>query len=92
MGAAARVPVGCGERHSRAAGVGHLEVLRWARAHHCPWDAWTVYWPLWAGTLEVLRWTREHDCPRIEGKLSRGRSRRALGGAAVGAGARLPAG
>jgi len=26
---------------SCAAERGHLETLRWAREHHCPWDAWT---------------------------------------------------
>jgi len=51
---------------SHAARGGHLEVLKWAREHGCPWnengycvcdDAAS------GGHLEVLKWAREHGCP-----------------------------
>jgi hypothetical protein len=46
-----------------AAEGGHLEVLRWAREHDCPWDVATCAAAAEKGHLEVLRWAREHDCP-----------------------------
>jgi len=47
---------------SLAAHGGHLEVLRWAREHHCPWDSDTCFFAAQGGHLEVLRWAREHGC------------------------------
>ena len=38
MGTRPRLPVGQKECACAAVG-GHLEVLRWARAHGCEWDA-----------------------------------------------------
>ena len=52
------------------AGGGQLEVLRWAREHHCPWEGATddidtdcCALAALGGHLEVLKWLREHDCP-----------------------------
>jgi hypothetical protein len=42
---------------------GHLEVLQWAREHHCPWDKWTAANAAAVGNREVLQWAREHHCP-----------------------------
>jgi hypothetical protein len=42
---------------------GHLEVLRWAREHDCPWDGLTCVRAAAGGHLEVLRWARETGCP-----------------------------
>ena len=44
-------------------GGGHLEVLRWAREHGCPWDDMTMQSAAVCGHLEVLQWAREHGCP-----------------------------
>jgi len=38
-------------------------VLRWARAHDCPWDVFTCAYAADGGHLEVLQWAREHGCP-----------------------------
>jgi hypothetical protein len=46
-----------------AAGNGHLEVLRWAREHDCPWSTLTCAYAAEGGHLEVLKWAVEHDCP-----------------------------
>ena len=46
-----------------AAKNGHLVVLRWARAHGCPWDEWTCAKAAENGHLAVLRWARAHGCP-----------------------------
>ena len=45
----------------------HLEVLRWAREHGCPWNGTTCEQAAVSGHLEVLKWAREHDCPWDEG-------------------------
>ena len=42
---------------------GHLEVLKWARAHGCPWDESTCAKAAMNGHLEVLQWARAHGCP-----------------------------
>jgi hypothetical protein len=66
------VAVGAGARLSLgrvhlclAAEAGHLEVLKWAREHHCPWDEFTCTCESAAsnGHLETLQWVREHHCP-----------------------------
>ena len=38
-----------------AAEGGHLEVVRWAREHDCPWDARNGVFAAMGGHLEVLR-------------------------------------
>jgi hypothetical protein len=63
VGAGARVPAGLGDRCARAARNGHLEVLKWAREHDCPWDEITCSLAAWGGHKEVLRWARAHGCP-----------------------------
>jgi len=40
---------------------GHLAVLRWARAHDCPWSFHTCKYAAEEGQLEVLQWVREND-------------------------------
>ena len=47
-----------------------MEVLKWAREHHCPWEGATDEFDTdccalaaEGGHLEVLRWVREHGCP-----------------------------
>ena len=45
---------------------GHLEVLKWARAHGCPWDESTCVNATYAakkGHLEVFKWARARGCP-----------------------------
>jgi hypothetical protein len=42
---------------------GHLNVLIWAREHHCRWDGITCVNAAGGGHLEVLRWARAHGCP-----------------------------
>jgi hypothetical protein len=53
--------VGCSDVLIAAEG-GHLPVLQWLRAHHCPWDARTCEMAGAAGHLDVLIWARERDC------------------------------
>jgi len=80
-----------------AAWGGHLEVLKWAREHHCPWEGATddietdcCALAASGGHLEVLKWLREHDCSWDSFTCSFA----AEGGhrAEVGAGARLRVG
>jgi len=46
-----------------AARRGHLEVLKWARANNCAWDATTFNQGARGGHLEVLKWARKQLCP-----------------------------
>jgi len=46
-----------------AAEGGHLETLKWARKHRCPWDEETCERAAEQGELEVLSWAIEHECP-----------------------------
>ena len=46
-----------------AATNGKLEVLQWARANGCSWDASTGYSAARNGHLEVLQWAQAHECP-----------------------------
>ena len=39
-----------------------MEVLQWARAHGCPWDAQTCVWAARHGQLAVLQWARSQGC------------------------------
>ena len=52
---------------AQAAEGGHLEVLRWAREHHCPWNEVTCYYAAAGGHLDVLQWARAHGCPWCPG-------------------------
>ena len=38
---------------------GHLDVLRWAREHNCPWDERTYRL---AANAEVRQWAVDHGC------------------------------
>jgi hypothetical protein len=46
-----------------AAWGGHLDVLKWAREHHCPWDENTCMKAAESARLEVLHWAMEHGAP-----------------------------
>ena len=48
---------------SAAARNGHLDILKWAHEHGCPWGEETCSWAARNGHLEILKWAREHDCP-----------------------------
>ena len=48
---------------SYAAEAGRLEVLKWARAHDCPWNERVTTMAGAEGHLEVLKWAREQGCP-----------------------------
>jgi hypothetical protein len=54
-----------------AAAGGHLDVLRWALEHNCPWDWMTCHDAVGNGRLAVLQWARAHDCPWIKRQCSR---------------------
>lgn len=45
-----------------AAAFGHLECLRYAHDHGCPWQADLMCW-IACGHLECLRYVHEHGCP-----------------------------
>jgi len=48
---------------ARAAQGGHLEVLKWARLHGCPWHTELMCRAAAAGGhLAVLQWVREQGC------------------------------
>ena len=46
-----------------AASAGHLDILKWSRAHGCPWDAKTCAVAAWQGRFDLLRWARETGAP-----------------------------
>ena len=48
---------------SLAASGGHLECLRYAHEHGCPWKADTCTYAARQGRLECLRYAHEHSCP-----------------------------
>jgi hypothetical protein len=50
-------------RGAYAAEGGQLDVLQWARANGCPWDAETCWGAAHKGHLEVLKWARANGCP-----------------------------
>ena len=65
-----RLPVGWSPLTCAAAVEGgHLEVLKWAWEHGCPWDifnnlGWDCCAPAaFGGHMEVLKWLRKHACP-----------------------------
>jgi hypothetical protein len=49
---------GAGARSHGAARGGHLELLKWARAHGCAWDSHTSSAAAGGGHLLVLQWLR----------------------------------
>ena len=59
----ARSPDPDGQMCCAAASHGHLEVLRYAHEHGCPWDTDTCTCAAQGGHLEMLRYAREHGCP-----------------------------
>ena len=63
---------------------GHLEVLQWARANECSWNASTCANAARKGHLEVLQWARTNGCPWNEMDLYLRRQEWAFGGVAVG--------
>jgi hypothetical protein len=70
--------------------VGSVERLAWAKARGCPWDEFTCSTAAKGGHLEVLKWAWERRCPwdwRTTASVGW-----TPGGAAVGAGARVPLG
>ena len=40
-----------------------MEMLKWPREHHCPWDELTCSAAAAGGHLELLQWARAHHCP-----------------------------
>ena len=40
-----------------------MEMLKYARAHGCPWDEGTCAAAARGGHLEVLQWARANGCP-----------------------------
>ena len=54
-----------------AAKEGYLDLIKWARANGCPWDAWTCTYAAEHGHLEVLQWARTNGCPWDEWTCSR---------------------
>ena len=53
----------CCWHFDRAAGMGRLEVLQWARANGCDWNWDTCSAAAEGGHLEVLQWARANGCP-----------------------------
>lgn len=47
---------------ARAAGAGHLQLLRLARRLGCPWTASTCSAAARGGHADVLKWARENGC------------------------------
>ncbi|CAB9496249.1 ankyrin repeat protein [Seminavis robusta] len=47
---------------ARAAGNGHLEILKWARENGCPWNIFTCSGAAQGGHLEILMWARANGC------------------------------
>jgi len=49
---------------ANAAGGGHLEVLKWARANGCPWNGWVVLEAKAHCHPHVLSWALANGCPQ----------------------------
>ena len=62
VGACERMSVGHNTCSAAALG-GHLEVLQWARANGCPWDATTCLHAKVGGNIELLNWAIANGCP-----------------------------
>ena len=43
--------------------LANLELVRWLRAHGCPWDSLTCHDAVRFSHVQVLRWSRENGCP-----------------------------
>ena len=61
---------GANRRCKDAAHRGNLEVLKWAREQHCPWNSATCAYAAMGGARETLQWLREHNCPWDEGNVA----------------------
>jgi len=59
------------QKQENAAHGGHLDVLKWAREHHSPWNGVTCACAFNRGHMDVLMWAREHDCPWNEWTCAR---------------------
>jgi hypothetical protein len=46
-----------------AAGIGRLDILKWAREHGAPWGVMTCSRAALGGHLEVLQWARDNGAP-----------------------------
>ena len=46
-----------------AARHGHLDVLQWARANGCDWDAETWEAAVEGGDPAILQWLHDNGCP-----------------------------
>jgi hypothetical protein len=55
-------PVVC----AAAAANGHLETIRWLRAHHCQWDVNTIERAAEHGHVRVVEWARANGAPEEE--------------------------
>ena len=51
------------ERASMPPSNGHLECLKYAHEHGCPWDEWTCRGAAENGHLECLKYACAHGCP-----------------------------
>ena len=60
---------------AKAAESGNLEVLKWARANGCEWDATTCAKAAEGGHFDVLRWARVNGCPWDEATQAVARTR-----------------
>lgn len=49
-----------------AATHGQLSVLKWAREHNYPWDAWVRVNAFMGGHIDVLNWAKKNGCPRFD--------------------------
>ncbi len=56
---------------SRAAKAGHLDCLKYAHEHGCPWDEDTCIRAAKGGHLDCLKYAHEHGCPWDEDTCSR---------------------
>lgn len=62
VGTSTRVPMGS-STCAQAARGGHLETLKWLRAHGCPWNIFTCLNAAEKGHLHILKWLREQAFP-----------------------------
>jgi hypothetical protein len=46
----------------KAASIGSLEILKWARENDCHWDSYTCSYAAENGHLEILKWARKNGC------------------------------
>src|ERR1700692_3917625 len=48
---------------NRIEDIEQFEILKWARANGCPWDANICSYAAENGHFEILKWARENECP-----------------------------